>query len=534
MPFQYSPFVNPVAGSMADLILRKGDIEARSAQALGDLQARSLQAKGQNRAAMWGTLGDLARSIPQEIAAQKLRQIENANLQARTASLQSETNARNAGQANAQQQQQAFQSLVATNRKPDGSTDWERVIHGLQAVNPAAAAALAEDVQKTTSAFGAMKNADLAHEQTQRDLLADFAANSDSPQAFLRKLGIQAFDHRMDPQTLEAATQAVGGLDEAGWQAYQADLLQGAPAVQKRLLDQRKTEADLAKTQADTAKVNAEVQGTLPKTPAQQEIERHNREVERINGLNAGRAEAAQKETERHNRAMESERGQQFDPKMPATYQNALGRAIMSVPAVRRGSVVDMANRMSQAGDFDQLGQVIKQAATESENVDTKAQIRGREATLAALADTRAILGELQAKGVPTDFLSGTAENIARKLGKSTNTEYVRLGNRLMSTLIAYRRAATGVQFSQREQSQYAAMFPNYKNDLPVNLALIDGLERDITLNDRMFWESKLGPDGAALVGAVPKAAGSSDGQAQGEEWVRDPNTGKLVKKGGQ
>lgn len=68
-------------------------------------------------------------------------------------------------------------------------------------------------------------------------------------------------------------------------------------------------------TQLDPTK-NTYVNGVLttpaaPKqmTPAEQaqreETERHNKEMERIAALNAGKAEAAQKETERHNRAME-------------------------------------------------------------------------------------------------------------------------------------------------------------------------------------------------------------------------------------
>ena len=183
----------------------------------------------------------------------------------------------------------------------------------------------------------------------------------------------------------------------------------------------------------------------------------------------------------------------------------------MSIPAVRRGSVIETANRLWREGKPDGVKEVIKQAATESEPVDIRNQVRGRESTLAALADTRQMLQEMQAAGVPTNWLAGSAENLARKLGKSTNTQYAVLGNRLMSTLIQYRRAATGVQFSQREQAQYAQMFPNYKNDLPVNMALIDGLERDIQQNDKTFWESKLGKEGAALIGIGTGGGGWTD-----------------------
>jgi hypothetical protein len=89
---------------------------------------------------------------------------------------------------------------------------------------------------------------------------------------------------------------------------------------------------------------------------------------------------------------------------------------------------------------------------------------------------------------------------MARKLGTTTNPEYVRLANRLMGTLINYRRSATGAQFSEKESSQYELMFPNYRNNLPVNLALIDGLEREMRTYDSAFWKHKLGEGGAKLV----------------------------------
>lgn len=119
---------------------------------------------------------------------------------------------------------------------------------------------------------------------------------------------------------------------------------------------------------------------------------------------------------------------------------------------------------------------------------------------MASLNDASAILQEMQAKGVPTGFLTGTAEDLVRKVGKSTNPEYVALANRLAGTLINYRRAATGVAFGEREAAQYEKMFPNYRNELPVNLALIQGLQREMKTYDDVYWESKLGKDGKAFV----------------------------------
>lgn len=192
--------------------------------------------------------------------------------------------------------------------------------------------------------------------------------------------------------------------------------------------------------------------------------------------------------------------GSGLDSSMPAPLLNALDRSILNITSTKRGPIVNLANRLWTEGDQEGLKDVIRQAAIETENVDTKNQILGRQATLASLRDTRAILKEMEAKGVPTNILTGTVEDVARKLGTSTNPEYVALSNRLMGTLINYRRAATGVAFSARESADYQRMFPNYRNTLPVNMSLIDGLEREMTTYDREYWDHKLGKAGADLV----------------------------------
>jgi hypothetical protein len=203
-----------------------------------------------------------------------------------------------------------------------------------------------------------------------------------------------------------------------------------------------------------------------------------------------------------------------------AKYRTVFDRAIMNSSPSKRGPLVALGTRLALEGNEDQLKGVIKQAATEGENVDVKNQLMGRMTMMSSLKDVRAILDEMKQKGVPTNILRGTAENVARDLGKTTNPEYAKLANRLMDTLITYRRQATGVQFSVQESKQYEKMFPNYKNDLPVNLALIDGMERSVKGNDRTYWEYKLGKEGADLLGI----------EGPGKSYLStDPNFGTPV-----
>lgn len=224
--------------------------------------------------------------------------------------------------------------------------------------------------------------------------------------------------------------------------------------------------------------------------------------------------------------------GAMSDSSMPAPYRNALGRALLSVTAQRRTAATQLANRLWQEGNENELKGLIQQAAIEGENVDVKNQVLGRQATMASLQDTKNILNELKDKGVPTNWFTGSVEDLYRKLGKTSNPEYVALGNRLAGTLINYRRAATGVAFGEKEGAAYAKMFPNYKNELPVNIALIEGLEREMRTYDKVYWEHKLGTDGAEII--IGKSNKTSGGDTP--DFIWDAKAGKLVpnpKKGG-
>lgn len=181
-------------------------------------------------------------------------------------------------------------------------------------------------------------------------------------------------------------------------------------------------------------------------------------------------------------------------------FANVLDRAVLTITPAKRGPILNLAHRLADEGNIEELKGVIKQAAIENENVDAKNQIRGRMATVAALEDARVVLAEMKKAGVPTNILTGTAEDIARRLGTSTDPRYVAFANQLEDALINYRRAATGVAFSERESAQYARMFPNYRQTLPVNEAAINGIIRAMETNDRTYWENKLGKEGAALV----------------------------------
>jgi hypothetical protein len=198
---------------------------------------------------------------------------------------------------------------------------------------------------------------------------------------------------------------------------------------------------------------------------------------------------------------------------MSSDYKFVIDRAVLNIAAVRRPAFTDAFNRAweeaARSGDRSELNDLIRYAAVDTENAENKERIIGRMATVNSLRDVRdtlerySALGDDDAPVLPTNWLLGNIERIYRSVGTSTDPRYVELANRLMGTLINYRRAATGVQFGQKEAEQYELMFPQGTNTPGVNLALIDGLLDEMDSYDSTYWRHKLGERGAQLIGMV-------------------------------
>lgn len=212
---------------------------------------------------------------------------------------------------------------------------------------------------------------------------------------------------------------------------------------------------------------------------------------------------------------------------MPTDYSNVIKSATKGITPGERVQYIDLANNLHAQGDTDSLNELIREAAVESEPVASQSQVNGRRDAMVALDEGMGLLKEMQAAGVPTNILRGTAEDVVRRLGESTNTKYVEFGNRMARALNAYTHAVSGAQFSEPEAARYARMFPDYKNSMPVNEALIKSLKDAMKTEDETFWVRKLTKKGAELVGAVKRASTSNTSSPESKPIVqRSPSTG--------
>jgi len=114
MPFQYEQYRSPFVGTIGDLLLRRGDVEAQRARAIADAQARAELASGQAWGGAIQNIGQTVAAIPQQIQQAKAQQQQE---QIRGLQLQ-QAQVQNADLMQRQKGQQAMDAMLTGDQMP--------------------------------------------------------------------------------------------------------------------------------------------------------------------------------------------------------------------------------------------------------------------------------------------------------------------------------------------------------------------------------------------------------------------------------
>lgn len=318
--FRYEPHVDRYAGSIADLLLQRGVIGARQAEAIGAARAQGALAQGQASAGMANAIGGAV----QQVAAipGQIQQQQRVALQDEATGLELEDRRR------ANRSRLIFEAELKNpgNYKPDGTVDDAKVAARLMKQDIGAATQWTTLAQATeqhrlnlSKTALEIKNSTATAEEKQRaiglaqaDYLGNLAWQTERVLDEKPNDPLHARDTFLAGVAHAAASGAIGESDARDVLmktavAGQTELRQAISAL---VTPEARTKGEaaaskLAHEAAQTAELEAKTKGTIPANPAQAETARHNLEMERIGRLTAGRGEASAAETARHNRAME-------------------------------------------------------------------------------------------------------------------------------------------------------------------------------------------------------------------------------------
>lgn len=144
-------------------------------------------------------------------------------------------------------------------------------------------------------------------------------------------------------------------------------------------------------------------------------------------------------------------------------------------------------------GDFPRAKDKLKKAALDTADMETGRQVRGRDSSLRALDSIERDLQEYTKKGGSLNILTGTYEDMARKIGTVSDPERRRIATKIQSAIADYRKSISGAAFTESEKKEYDAMFPSTLNTEALNLANISAMRDIFNQGNESFYRQQLG-----------------------------------------
>ena len=174
-------------------------------------------------------------------------------------------------------------------------------------------------------------------------------------------------------------------------------------------------------------------------------------------------------------------------------YKNAFKSASISLPVKTQKNATEQFNQLIASKDINGIKEYLVRISTAGSPVDQQNQAFARLVAIETLNDIQNLLDEAQKKGTPTNILSGNLENVAQKMGTSSNTDFAYIGNQIAQAIQIYRRGMSGVAFTPVESKEYKSIFPSYTNVEKLNIEKINSLKDSFNRQQRTFLGMSMG-----------------------------------------
>lgn len=216
-----------------------------------------------------------------------------------------------------------------------------------------------------------------------------------------------------------------------------AKMSETAGSYGQNIVDQAYKQAQTEKIKADTKKVLADTIYANDTTVVNSPL------VNAMNNVNAGSAEGQQKR----------------DTQVVAQF-------------VKNGQV-------NQAQQLILSRVIYKMSATERD-----AQLDRRN-TIDALTEMKSALNEYESTTGDTNILTGGIENVANKIGQTSDPRLAAIKTRIVQATQKYRNAITGAAWGDQETAEYKTLFPSITNTNKLNSTIIDTMIPLLKNNER-------------------------------------------------
>lgn len=174
-------------------------------------------------------------------------------------------------------------------------------------------------------------------------------------------------------------------------------------------------------------------------------------------------------------------------------FYDALANASIGLPENQRIENNNRLTALINAGQEQKARELIKRTAYQTLTGTEKAATIERSQAIDSLTTIKDSLNEYVAKTGDTNILTGTIQDIQRKIGTAGDPELAKIGTRITQALQIYRSSVTGAAWGEQEDQEYNQLFPSFKNTNKLNTAIVDGMLEALNANNRVYLETVLG-----------------------------------------
>lgn len=155
---------------------------------------------------------------------------------------------------------------------------------------------------------------------------------------------------------------------------------------------------------------------------------------------------------------------------------DAAGRLQAKMTAKGAEMFGNLISQQAERGDINAVKETLWTAAIDDLPAADQSAVTGRIVTLDLLDSLKSDLEQYEKDGYDTNIFRGTAEQVAQKLGATTDAKQAALATKINTTIQNYRQSISGAAFTVPETKEYKAIFPSITNVKELNVAKIDAL----------------------------------------------------------
>jgi hypothetical protein len=182
-------------------------------------------------------------------------------------------------------------------------------------------------------------------------------------------------------------------------------------------------------------------------------------------------------------------------PQFVGPVRDAAQTILINAPENISQKSMDYIDDLLSKGDKEGVKNQLKRLARTQASSEQQTFLVGKERTIKLLDEIQGDLNNLEQMGINTNIFTGTAEQVAAKLGTVINPEARKVATKISTAIQNYRRSMTGVQFGMPENKEYKVMFPSIGRTANFNTANINALKEVMQGDLDNFYSLSMGED---------------------------------------